>query len=163
MSYYGQLPFNTNGGALLSKRNYINRKLDEIEQKLLQLGWIEPEPEQMYETDEITNEYNLPVESAGALIPYRDKVNKRLDFFEEVIQSHTGYNNSYDNYYDGSYDNSYNYTPSQPQNYNQNYNTSYNNHNNYTPNQTQNYNQTYTKPQEEVKKSFENVVFKKMS
>ena len=105
MSYYGQYPFNTNGGALLSKRNYINRKLDEIEQKLLQLGWIEPE--QDYEIQEsISDEYNLPVESAGALLPYRDKVNKRLDFFEEVISSHMNSNNSYDNDYD--------YTP-QPQ------------------------------------------------
>lgn len=85
MSYYGQYPFNTNGGSLLSKRNYINRKLDEIEQTLLRLGWIEPE-QQEYES--ITDEYNLPVESAGALLPYRDKVNKRLDFFEEVINSH---------------------------------------------------------------------------
>ena len=170
MAYYGQIPFNTNGGALLSKRNYINRKLDEIEQKLLQLGWIEPEPEQMYETEEITNEYNMPVESAGALIPYRDKVNKKLDFFEEVIQSHIGYNNyndSYDNSYDNSYNNNYNnsynnsYTPTQPSNYNNNYNNSY------VPSQPSNYNssynQTYTKPQEEVKKSFEDVVFKKMS
>lgn len=87
MSYYGQYPFNTNGGALLSKRNYINRKLDEIEQTLLQLGWIEPEQE-TYEEE--LNEYNIPVESAGALLPYRDKVNKRLDFFEEVINSHVG-------------------------------------------------------------------------
>jgi hypothetical protein len=87
MSYYGQYPFNTNGGSLFSKRNYINRKLDEIEQTLLQLGWIEPEQE-TYEEE--LNEYNLPVESAGALLPYRDRVNKRLDFFEEVINSHIG-------------------------------------------------------------------------
>lgn len=98
MSYYGQYPFNTNGGALLSKRNYINRKLDEIEQKLLQLGWIEPEQDAIYQ-ESITDEYDIPVESAGALLPYRDKVNKRLDFFEEVINSHIGYNNSYDNSY----------------------------------------------------------------
>ena len=83
MSYFGQYPFNTNGGALLSKRNYINRKLDDIEQRLIDLGWIEPEVEEVYEE---TNEYDMPIESAGALIPYRDKVNKRLDFFEEVIR-----------------------------------------------------------------------------
>lgn len=180
MSYYGQLPFNTNGGALLSKRNYINRKLDEIEQKLLQLGWIEPEPEQMYETEEITNEYNMPVESAGALIPYRDKVNKKLDFFEEVIQSHVGYNNyndsydnSYNNYndsyndYNNNYNNSYNnsYAPTQHSTYNNSYNNSYvpSQPSNYNNNYNNSYNQTYTKPQEEVKKSFEDVVFRKMS
>lgn len=145
MSYYGQIPFNTNGGALLSKRNYINRKLDEIEQKLLQLGWIEPEPEQMYETEEITNEYNIPVESAGALLPYRDKVNKKLDFFEEVIQSHTGYNNSYDNYYTPQPKNIYNNPYSNPQPTNT-YNNTYNN--------------PYTQPkiQDEVKKSVDKTV-----
>lgn len=89
MSYYGQIAFNTNGGALLSKRNYINRKLDEIEQKLLELGWIEPEPE-ITINEYGDDEYNdLPTESAGALLPYRDKVNKKLDFFEEVIKEHT--------------------------------------------------------------------------
>lgn len=150
MAYYGQIPFNTNGGALLSKRNYINRKLDEIEQKLLQLGWIEPEPEQMYETEEITNEYNMPVESAGALIPYRDKVNKKLDFFEEVIQSHVGYNN-YNDSYDNSYDNSYN-------NYNDSYNDYYNN--SYNPQPKNTYNNYYSQPkiQDEVKKSVDKTV-----
>lgn len=82
MSYYGQIPFNTNGGSLLSKRNYINRKLDEIESKLLDLGWIEPEESEIEEFSE------MPMTSAGALLPYRDKVNKRLDFYEEVINSH---------------------------------------------------------------------------
>lgn len=151
MSYYGQYPFNTNGGALLSKRNYINRKLDEIEQKLLQLGWIEPEPEQMYETEEITNEYDMPVESAGALIPYRDKVNKKLDFFEEIINSHVGsYDNSYDNTYSeqNDYSNDY-YTNPKPQTYQKPY--------------TNPQPQTYTAPQEEVKKSFEDIVFRKMN
>ena len=118
MSYYGQYPFNTNGGAMLSKRNYINRKLDEIEQKLLELGWIEPD---VGYTEEITNEYDMPVESAGALLPYRDKVNKRLDFFEEVINSHTSNNNPYSNQisrpnvntYNNTYSNNYpSYTPS---------------------------------------------------
>ena len=124
MSYYGQYPFNTNGGALLSKRNYINRKLDEIEQKLLQLGWIEPEQE-IYEST--TDEYDIPVESAGALLPYRDKVNKRLDFFEEVIQSHTSYNNPYNDYYNNSYNDSYNNSYNQLSNYSQpTYNNSYN-------------------------------------
>lgn len=169
MAYYGQIPFNTNGGALLSKRNYINRKLDEIEQKLLQLGWIEPEPEQ--ETETFNEEYDIPVESAGALIPYRDKVNKRLDFYEEVIQSHVGYNNydnsyndyndynnSYNDYYNNSYNN--NYAPTQPSTYNNNYNNSYtpstkpSMYNNY-PRQ-QNIDTTQTKTQEEVSKSFNN-------
>lgn len=107
MSYYGQYPFNTNGGAMLSKRNYINRKLDEIEQKLLELGWIEPD---VGYTEEITNEYDMPVESAGALLPYRDKVNKRLDFFEEVINSHTSNNNPYSNQISRPNVNSYNNT-----------------------------------------------------
>ena len=86
MSYYGQYPFNTNGGALLSKRNYINRKLDEIEQKLIQLGWYNPN---MVDTSMEVDEYELPIESAGALIPYRDKVNKRLDLYEEIIKRNT--------------------------------------------------------------------------
>lgn len=136
MSYYGQYPFNTNGGAMLSKRNYINRKLDEIEQKLLELGWIEPEAEY---TEEITNEYDMPIESAGALLPYRDKVNKRLDFFEEVINSHISNNNPYDN---------------QNENYNQSYrdmNKQYEN-NYYTPKSN------FTPEQEEVKKSFNSQV-----
>lgn len=108
MSYYGQIAFNTNGGALLSKRNYINRKLDEIEQKLLELGWIEPEPE-ITINEYGDDEYNdLPTESAGALLPYRDKVNKKLDFFEEVIKEHTQPQN---NYYDYDYD----YQRSKPQ------------------------------------------------
>lgn len=128
MSYYGQYPFNTNGGALLSKRNYINKKLDEIEQKLLQLGWIEPEQESITE-ESISDEYNLPIESAGALLPYRDKVNKRLDFFEEVIRSHI---------YDHPEYNERN-------NYN-NYNT--NNYNNFKPQQQ------FTKEQEDVRESF---------
>ena len=156
MSYYGQYPFNTNGGALLSKRNYINKKLDEIEQKLLQLGWIEPEQESITE-ESISDEYNLPIESAGALLPYRDKVNKRLDFFEEVIRSHINSNSYNDNYYDNnsyndnnynSYDNSYTSTQQdiKPQNYNNSFSKP----------------QTYTKPQEEVKKSFEDIVFRNM-
>ena len=115
MSYYGQYPFNTNGGALLSKRNYINRKLDEIEQKLLDLGWIEPEQDVSVQ-EEITDEYDMPVESAGALIPYRDKVNKKLDFFEEIINSHIGsesspYDSPYDNHYSEPHRNDY-YTQS---------------------------------------------------
>ena len=85
MSYFGQAPFNTNGGSILSKRNYINRKLDEIEQRLLELGWIEPEVEE----SELTEYADMPMNSAGALLPYRDKVNKRLDFYEQVIASHT--------------------------------------------------------------------------
>ena len=100
MSYYGQIAFNTNGGALLSKRNYINRKLDEIEQKLLELGWIEPEPE-ITINEYGDDEYNdLPTESAGALLPYRDKVNKKLDFFEEVIKEHVYQPEPQNNYYD---------------------------------------------------------------
>lgn len=134
MSYYGQYPFNTNGGALLSKRNYINRKLDEIEQKLLDLGWIEPEQDINYQ-EEITDEYDIPVESAGALIPYRDKVNKCLDFFEEIINSHV---NSYNDTYDNSYDNQniVHYTEPIKNDY-------YTQKNQFTP------------EQEEVKKSFE--------
>ena len=150
MSYYGQYPFNTNGGALLSKRNYINRKIDEIEQKLLQLGWIEPEQE-IYEST--TDEYDIPVESAGALLPYRDKVNKRLDFFEEVIQSHTSYNNPYNGYYNNSYNDSYNNSYNQLSNYSQpTYNNSYNQQSQNTNSQpkiTQN-----TNTQKQVKDSF---------
>lgn len=130
MSYYGQLPFNTNGGALLSKRNYINRKLDEIEQKLLDLGWIEPEQDVSVQ-EEITDEYDMPVESAGALIPYRDKVNKKLDFFEEIINSHIGSNSS-------PYDNTYSNPYSEPHQ-----NDYYTQKNQFTP------------EQEDVKKSFE--------
>lgn len=77
----GSYPFNQNAGAILTKRNYINRKLDEIEQKLIELGWMEP----VEEEEEYEDEF---VESAGALIPYRNKVNERLNFYEAVIKQH---------------------------------------------------------------------------
>lgn len=77
-------PFNQNSGALLSKRNYINRKLDEIENKLIDLGWLE---QKFTESDEYDNE---SVESAGAILPYRQTVNDRLDLYESVIESHMG-------------------------------------------------------------------------
>jgi hypothetical protein len=80
----GSYPFNQNAGAILSKRNYINRKLDEIEQKLIELGWMEAPVE---EEEEYTDEF---VESAGALIPYRNKVNERLNFYEAIIKQHLG-------------------------------------------------------------------------
>lgn len=80
----GSYPFNQNAGAILSKRDYINRKLDEIEQKLIELGWMEAPVE---EEEEYTDEF---VESAGALIPYRNKVNERLNFYEAVIKQHLG-------------------------------------------------------------------------
>ena len=80
----GSYPFNQNAGAILSKRNYINRKLDEIEQKLIELGWMEAPVE---EEEEYTDEF---VESAGSLIPYRNKVNERLNFYEAVIKQHLG-------------------------------------------------------------------------
>ena len=66
----------------MSKRNYINRKLDEIEQKLIELGWMEEPAE---EEEQYTDEF---VESAGALIPYRNEVNQRLDFYESIIKQH---------------------------------------------------------------------------
>ena len=80
----GSYPFNQNAGAILSKRNYINRKLDEIEQKLIELGWMEAPVE---EEEEYTDEF---VESAGSLIPYRNKVNERLNFYEAIIKQHLG-------------------------------------------------------------------------
>lgn len=82
--YDFQYPFNQNAGAILSKRNYINRKLDEIEQKLIELGWMEAPVE---EEEEYTDEF---VESAGSLIPYRNKVNERLNFYEAIIKQHLG-------------------------------------------------------------------------
>lgn len=70
-------------GRLLSKRNYIDRKLKEIENELLERGWIE---EGWDAEVEETNEDDEPIESAGALIPYRNEVNKKLDFFESVVK-----------------------------------------------------------------------------
>ena len=70
-------------GRLLSKRNYIDRKLKEIENELLERGWIE---EGWDDEIEETNEEDEPIESAGALIPYINKVNKKLDFFESVVE-----------------------------------------------------------------------------
>ena len=70
-------------GRLLSKRNYIDRKLKEIENELLERGWIE---EGWDDEIEETNEEDEPIESAGALIPYRNEVNKKLDFFESVVE-----------------------------------------------------------------------------
>lgn len=80
----GSYPFNQNAGSIFSHRNYINRKLDEIEQKLIELGWMgAPVVEEEGYGDEF-------VESAGSLIPYRNKVNERLNFYEAVIKQHLG-------------------------------------------------------------------------
>ena len=70
-------------GRLLTKRNYIDRKLKEIEDELIDRGWIE---EGWDAEVEETNEEDEPIESAGALLPYRDEVNKKLDFFESVVR-----------------------------------------------------------------------------
>lgn len=74
------------GGRLLSKRNYIDRKLKEIESELIDRGWIE---EGWDAEVEETNEEDDPIESAGALLPYRDEVNKKLDFFESVVRDNS--------------------------------------------------------------------------
>jgi len=73
-------------GRLLTKRNYIDRKLKEIENELLDRGWIE---EGWDAEVEETNEDDEPIESAGALLPYRDEVNKKLDFFESVVRENS--------------------------------------------------------------------------
>lgn len=73
-------------GRLLTKRNYIDRKLKEIENELLDRGWIE---EGWDAEVEETNEDDEPIESAGALLPYRDEVNKKLDFFESIVRENS--------------------------------------------------------------------------
>lgn len=88
MSYFGKSVY-SQSGALLSKRNYINRKLDEIKQKLIDLGWYVEEAE--YENNEGDPYDDIPSESAGALLPYRDKVNKTLDLFEQIIRENTSF------------------------------------------------------------------------
>ena len=73
-------------GRLLSKRNYIDRKLKEIEEELLDRGWIEEGWDAQFEEE---NEDDEPIESAGAFLPYRDEVNKKLDFFESVVNENS--------------------------------------------------------------------------
>lgn len=73
-------------GRLLSKRNYIDRKLKEIESELIDRGWLE---EGWDAEIEETNEEDEPIESAGALLPYRDEVNKKLDFFESIVRENS--------------------------------------------------------------------------
>lgn len=83
-------PFNQNAGELLGKRKYINRKLDEIKNKMIELGWIQ---------EDYTNEYVDENDySSGALLPYRQDVNDKLDYYESIINQYA-YSNDYSNDY----------------------------------------------------------------
>ena len=111
MSYFGQSVFNQSG-ALLGKRNYINKKLEEIKQRLINLGWYEEPPSETEEYYDEEYEY-MPMDSAGALLPYRDKVNKTLDWYESLVEKYANYG------YDNNYYDEYSYQPQsyQPQSY----------------------------------------------
>lgn len=83
-------PFNQNAGELLGKRKYINRKLDEIKNKMIELGWIQEDY-----NNEYVDEYDY---SSGAILPYRQDVNDKLDYYESIINQYA-YSNDYSNDY----------------------------------------------------------------
>lgn len=127
-------PFNQNAGELLGKRKYINRKLDEIKNKMIDLGWIQ---------EDYTNEYIDEDEySSGAILPYRQEVNDKLDFYESII-----------NQYAYPINNDYVEPLQQTQYYNNNTKPTYYNNNNtkptyqYQPQQLQPQPQPQTQPQ----------------
>lgn len=82
---------------LLGKRKYINEKIEQIIEKLDNLGYDTEEIKDVfYEREhETTNdlepeEFNsLPMNeySSGALLPYRNKINKTLKLIENLIST----------------------------------------------------------------------------
>lgn len=86
---------------LLGKRKYINEKITELIKKLDELGYDTRRiKSRFYETEEI-NEDN----SAGAILPYRKKINDVLNMIDNMI------NNDESNT-SNNYSNTSNYPPS---------------------------------------------------
>ena len=89
---------------LLGKRKYINEKIERMIEKLDNLGYdteeikdvfYEREHEAINDLDSVADnneEFNsLPMDeySSGALLPYRNKINKTLKLIENLISSNT--------------------------------------------------------------------------
>lgn len=89
---------------LLGKRKYINEKIEQIIEKLDNLGYdteeikdvfYEREHETTNDLDSVADnneEFNsLPMDeySSGALLPYRNKINKTLKLIENLISTNT--------------------------------------------------------------------------
>lgn len=100
---------------LLGKRKYINKKIEDMINRLDIMGYDTTEIKKVYydiEDEEDENDYtgydNEYYNSAGALLPYRSRINKTLDLIEEMIGQ---------NYYDEQpsyYDVPQNYYDEQP-------------------------------------------------
>ena len=89
---------------LLGKRKYINEKIERMIEKLDNLGYdteeikdvfYEREHEAINDLDSVADnneKFNsLPMDeySSGALLPYRNKINKTLKLIENLISSNT--------------------------------------------------------------------------
>lgn len=81
---------------LLGKRKYINEKITELIKKLDDLGYDTRriksrfyETEYKEETDEQDEE-----NSAGAILPYRKKINDVLNMIDNIINNNESNNNS---------------------------------------------------------------------
>ena len=89
---------------LLGKRKYINEKIERMIEKLDNLGYdteeikdvfYEREHETINDLDSVADnneKFNsLPMDeySSGALLPYRNKINKTLKLIENLISSNT--------------------------------------------------------------------------
>lgn len=80
---------------LLGKRKYINEKIEQIIEKLDNLGYDTEEIKDVFyerEHETINNlepeEFNsLNEYSSGALLPYRNKINKTLKLIENLIST----------------------------------------------------------------------------
>lgn len=88
---------------LLGKRKYINEKIERMIEKLDNLGYDTEEIKDVfYEREQQTNPYDLdsiadnneefnslPMDeySSGALLPYRNKINKTLKLIENLIST----------------------------------------------------------------------------
>lgn len=84
---------------LLGKRKYINEKIEQIIEKLDNLGYDTEEIKDVfYERerkefndleDEDFNSLQMDEYSSGALLPYRNKINKTLKLIENLISTNT--------------------------------------------------------------------------
>ena len=86
---------------LLGKRKYINKKIEDMINRLDIMGYDTTEIKKVYydiEDEEDENDYNEYYNSAGALLPYRSRINKTLDLIEEMIGQN--YYDEPQNYYD---------------------------------------------------------------
>ena len=82
---------------LLGKRKYINEKIEQIIEKLDNLGYDTEEIKDVFyererkEFNDLEDEEFNPLQmdeySSGALLPYRNKINKTLKLIENLIST----------------------------------------------------------------------------